>query len=241
MPKDNKLYYAAQKRGNLEEVQRILDLGDVNINMEYYSGETPLYAASVMGNLPVVKLLLERGALINKADYNGYTPLYWASHFNKIPTVEYLLEHGANVNQANREGKTPLFAAATKGNKEVLKILLANGAKINGRTLPGYDSDSDSDSGSDGNYYDTDEEEEKWNEKEIERLNTEAANEILERWPTTMWLVMLEHLFVTHLVDAESKKDFFEFYGNTGKGGKRRKTIKKGMKSNKRKKTNKRR
>ena len=35
MPKDFKLYYAAQ--GNLEEVQRILDLGDVNINMEYYT------------------------------------------------------------------------------------------------------------------------------------------------------------------------------------------------------------
>jgi hypothetical protein len=41
---------------------------------------------------------------------------------------------------------------------------------------------------------------------------------------------MLEELFVKHLVDAESIDLFFQFYGNTGEGVKRRKTIRKGIK-----------
>ena len=226
MPKNEELYYAALK-GDLEEVQRILDLG-VDINLLSSLGETPLYAASMMGKLPVVKLLLERGAHINQPNFNGNIPLYGASYFNKIPTFEYLLEHGANVNQPNREGKTPLYAAATGGNKKLLTILLVNGAEINGRALPGYH-DND-------NVYNNMTEEDKKYIKEQERLNIEAAEKIMKRWPTTMWLTMLEELFVKHLVDAESVELFFQFYGPP-KGCKRRKSIKKRRKTTKRRKS----
>ena len=86
---DEQLYYAVLK-GDVKEVQRILDLRDVNVN-NINKGETLLYAASRTGKLPVIKLLLDYGADKNTKD-EGKTLFKLIEENESIRNKEEILE-----------------------------------------------------------------------------------------------------------------------------------------------------
>ena len=89
---------------------------------------TPLQAASSLGHLNIVKLLLEQGADVNGLIIPGClrsTPLHAACSLGHLDTVKLLLEQGADVNASiamTRE--TPLHLAASGGHFEIVKWLL---------------------------------------------------------------------------------------------------------------------
>ena len=85
---------------------------------EYYKniqkgnyGETPLSIASFSGREDVVRLLLDNGADVNKADKLGTTPLSIASRLGKKHIVEALLKApDIKVDKSDTfPKKTPLF------------------------------------------------------------------------------------------------------------------------------------
>ena len=112
---------------------------------------TPLANAAGVHNLPLVRLLLERGARVNPAQDGQYTPLMAAaagnttSYFSQtnasaqintegnagVQTVQLLLAHGAKVNAHDGQGKTPLMCALNS--PQVAKILIECGADVNAR------------------------------------------------------------------------------------------------------------
>ena len=53
--------------------------------------------ATIHKHTKIVKLLLERGADINKRDIYGVTALIWAAHFGHSETVATLLDRGADL------------------------------------------------------------------------------------------------------------------------------------------------
>ena len=67
-----------------------------------------LIEASYCGHFNIVKLLLERGAKVNKQNGSGETALMWAS-LGHHDVVKLLLERGAKVNKQDKEGKTALM------------------------------------------------------------------------------------------------------------------------------------
>jgi ankyrin repeat protein len=67
---------------------------------------TPLFSASSIGHVEVVKLLLEKGADMTAADNEGWTPLNSASLDGHIEVVKLLLEKGADVTVASNKGCT---------------------------------------------------------------------------------------------------------------------------------------
>lgn len=101
----------------------------VNNNIEK---RTLLSIAAELGELEVVKLLLNNNASINYADGIGLTPLVYAVMNNHNEVAQALIEAGAKVN-VRIEGKqieTPLSLAYQQKNKMLFELLLQNGADI---------------------------------------------------------------------------------------------------------------
>jgi len=108
-------------------------------------GTTPLLRAAHAGDIPVIKLLLEHGALPDLPNFNGDTPLMAAvgkgwinaptrgAFYNEeqaLQAYDLLRAAGANVNARTHFDETPLHSAALRGWNEIVKRLLADGAQV---------------------------------------------------------------------------------------------------------------
>ncbi|KAM0415652.1 hypothetical protein ACHAPT_013402 [Fusarium lateritium] len=100
-----------------DNLKRLLNAG-ANIKAETTrSRDTPLsVAVTALDGLARAKLLLERGASINRGSpWNG-SPLYQACRKGEWETVKFLVEQGANVNQpCDGMPGTPLQAICLRG------------------------------------------------------------------------------------------------------------------------------
>jgi ankyrin repeat protein len=63
--------------------------------------------ASWWGHTEVVRLLLERGADVNRPDYRGDTALMLASAMGREEIAREVLRAGADVQARDHEGRTP--------------------------------------------------------------------------------------------------------------------------------------
>ena len=96
-----------------EVAQVLLDYG-AEPNVADSEGFTPLYrAAGPGGNRQLVKLLLERGALVDGASEYGWTPLRTAANLGRRDVVKVLLDNGADPFKRANDGSSPFSAAAT--------------------------------------------------------------------------------------------------------------------------------
>ena len=93
-------------------------------------GATPLWTASTLGHLDLVKTLVERGADIEHATDSQSTPLRGAAFDGHLDVVEYLIKRGANIDKPNQVGQSPLTIAAAMKQIETVKHLIASGANV---------------------------------------------------------------------------------------------------------------
>ena len=75
-------------------------------------GVTPLLAAAENGHFDVVRLLVEAGADVDRADSSGFTPLMGASRAGDTAMAKFLLERGARPDAVDHSGKTAASHAA---------------------------------------------------------------------------------------------------------------------------------
>jgi ankyrin repeat protein len=116
--------------GNVDIVRTLIDRGDV-ITAENGLG-APICSAALFGSIPIVKLLLEKGAGVNDRGSNAYSPLGEAVRGGHTDLVTFLLKRGADYNSLEY-GKysTPLSLALEKKEFEIAKTLKNHGAEIN--------------------------------------------------------------------------------------------------------------
>jgi len=96
-----------------------------NLNAENLVGETPLMLAAIHNNLPLAKLLIERGADVNR---EGWTPLHYAATRGHREMMRLLLDHDAYIDSESANGTTPLMLAASSAPPLAVKLLLEEGA-----------------------------------------------------------------------------------------------------------------
>jgi hypothetical protein len=104
-----------------------------------YFKTTPLICAIEQKKAEIVKILLDRGADLEKRDEFGSTPLMSAAS-GSMEIIQLLLDKGADVNGRGtgfRNGWTPFMEAAAVGNVEAMKLLLERGADMEARTAEG--------------------------------------------------------------------------------------------------------
>jgi ankyrin repeat protein len=128
----------AIKKDDLPVVQEYLDNG-VNPNVQHLNDEQyqkrPLLSyAALHGHTQIMKLLLERGADVDRRDLNRRTPLSWAAEYCQFKAAKLLIDHGAKINAEDNEWGTPLswlIYAGPKGDTmhQLHDYLLSQGAK----------------------------------------------------------------------------------------------------------------
>ncbi|HWO26415.1 MAG TPA: ankyrin repeat domain-containing protein [Kofleriaceae bacterium] len=132
-PRAGDLLVGPIRRGEVDLVARLIDLGAA-ADRAGSRRQTPLfYAAQAPAGDAAVGLLLERGARPDAANDLGDTPLHMACGRTSIPAVERLLAAGASVRTRSQRGMTPLHWAALATERPddsaaVIERLLAAGA-----------------------------------------------------------------------------------------------------------------
>ncbi len=87
-------------------------------------GVTPLIAAAEGGHIQVVRMLVDAGAEVNRADAGGFTPLMGAARTGHAGLVKFLLERGANPEAVDTDGKNArTHAVLFKHQNDIVPIL----------------------------------------------------------------------------------------------------------------------
>jgi ankyrin repeat protein len=121
---------AAVLRGDINTVASLLDDPHVDINWRHSASGSALGTAAAHGHMPIVQLLLQRGADPNVASDENMTPLHSAAYHGYAGIVHLLIDAGADVNATEtRYGFTPLGYAARHGHIGVIRLLVEAGAR----------------------------------------------------------------------------------------------------------------
>ncbi len=93
-------------------------------------GETPLMAAALGRNIPVLRRLIKKGANINAQDADLESVLRYAIEGGDYEVVRLVLKSGADTNAEDSEGRTPLMAATLSGRIDLVGLLLSHGSDL---------------------------------------------------------------------------------------------------------------
>ena len=112
-------------------VKHLLDNG-ANPDLVDKDGNPALTNAVRLRNSkgPLIELLLDKNAQIDKAGEYGMTALHFAAYNGHLEVAKLLLTKGAKIDLPDNKGQTPLHYAAKYGESEVVELLLNNKARI---------------------------------------------------------------------------------------------------------------
>ncbi|XP_031618662.1 transient receptor potential channel pyrexia [Contarinia nasturtii] len=117
--------------GRRNFVQRFLNDFNADVNCMDNKGRSALHLACSTGNVCIVKLLINRGALVNRWDHAmKITPLHCACNACSVECVKCLINNKAHVN-AGIEKRSALHIAVEKNSITCVEFLLKNGANPN--------------------------------------------------------------------------------------------------------------
>lgn len=199
------------RKGNKKGVQREIKRHPHTINYENRHSESSLamVAYTRHSRVDIAEILLDNGAEINTQNSGGWSPLMLACGLsipekeeyqydleeefsNKIAIVKLFLDRGADINHLGENHQTAIMIAAAKyKSAELVKLLVSRGADINVQNRDGYSAIM-----------------------EASHFGYTEVVEVLEKWPVTMAIILLQELRCYHLlVDMSYLIDFIEFFG----------------------------
>lgn len=125
-------------RGRLDKIVNILlEYPHTDINIGNQFDRTPLYFASLNGQVKLVVNLLERGSDVNCLDVAGVTPLGASAYYDHWQIADILLRASGIVNVPSKNGESPLYRACYYLSVNVVKVLLIHGCNVNLKTTEG--------------------------------------------------------------------------------------------------------
>jgi uncharacterized protein len=108
-----------------------------------FTGQTPFIRAAQSADVPVMRLLLSKGADPRLTTFNGTTALMAAAGVNWVAgqtysesparwleAVQLCLELGGEVNAANEMGLAAVHGAANRGSDDIIELLARHGARL---------------------------------------------------------------------------------------------------------------
>ena len=124
-PKGVPALLVAVQEPSIKVAQLLASWPKIKAEVRNENDESALMLAALKGYFPLVKLLVENDADVNKP---GWTPLHYAASRGHVPVIMHLLEHSAYIDAESPNGTTPLMMAAMYGSPESVKALIQAGA-----------------------------------------------------------------------------------------------------------------
>ncbi|XP_060595166.1 fibronectin type 3 and ankyrin repeat domains protein 1-like isoform X2 [Ruditapes philippinarum] len=134
-PMNGEHLHKALNRQDLEMLEKIIESGDVKIDVPDKYGFSPLMQASVKGYESCVELLLKHGADVNLRNDAGKTALMLACYAGQLECVKILRKYGAKYDDFDRGGSAPIHWAVDGGCVKLLDWMIEDGADVNLRDL----------------------------------------------------------------------------------------------------------
>ncbi len=89
-----------------------------------------LHQAAADGDIEQVKLLISKGADVNREDEEKKTPLHYAAQTGKMEVVQLLIKAGVDLNCKDKEHQTPMTLARNNWHVGLVKLLVSEGADV---------------------------------------------------------------------------------------------------------------
>lgn len=110
-------------------IYHIPNINKYSFNYVFENYDYELCLACRVGNIEIIKLLIEKGACINCICSNIITPLIMASKYDHLEVVKFLLNNGAQINPniANKykyNYKSALIYACEQGHLSIVKYFV---------------------------------------------------------------------------------------------------------------------
>lgn len=106
-------------------VRELAQIVGTRVDAPNERGETAAMLAAVHGNLDIVRLLVEKGAEVNRV---GWTPLHYAAVSGNVDLLRYLLDRHAYIDAESPNRSTPLMMAARHDRIDAVHLLVEAGA-----------------------------------------------------------------------------------------------------------------
>ena len=117
--------HVASREKSLNVASALLGWGKINVELRTSTDESPLMFAALNGLLDLSKVLIAKGADVNKP---GWTPLHYAATRGHLAVMTLLLDNHAYIDASSPNNTTPLMMAAFYGTPSAVKLLLEAGA-----------------------------------------------------------------------------------------------------------------
>ena len=117
--------FLAVRDESVKTVAVLLAWPQVEVESRNEVDESPLMLASLRGLTAIARLLIDKGADVNKP---GWAPLHYAATNGHVDIMNLLLEHHAYIDASSPNQSTPLMMAALYGTPSAVKLLLEAGA-----------------------------------------------------------------------------------------------------------------
>ena len=126
----NMLHHSVSQ-GSVPITLILLDYFKIDVNIKSGNNQTPLMIASNYGLVDIIRILVERGALINEQDDTKFSALLYSVKQGRIPQFAYLIHQKADIHVRDSNGCSAVHWAAYKNNVFILKVLNRLGLDLN--------------------------------------------------------------------------------------------------------------
>jgi len=106
-------------------VRELAGIAGTRVDAPNARGETAAMLAALHGNLDIVRLLVEKGAEVNRP---GWTPLHYAAVSGNVDLLRYLIDQNAYIDAQSPNHTTPLMMAARHDRLDAVRMLVEAGA-----------------------------------------------------------------------------------------------------------------